>query len=298
MEFRFRPQSEMGNSNQAERPASVEYAKSRLEEAYQRSQKVLNKSRIDVEAHKDEFAQVYSVTEIERDLREVEMLKSKFGSEVGDERKLGSVFEAILHEQIELNEWLGAGATTVKTSDYDDYVGGMDDIVEFERDEASLYMGLAIDATTSSDTAKKLQRIKKEIEQGVLPGIKYYRSSRTKEARELPNVPVLIIEARPETVMQLAELWVGRKNATLGRHRIRVQIIKEMLMQANYFKKFAIQCNKSGVARVYDSLIDRLEGILATVDKKEVKDDGSIFNLEQDIQRVFGKMEASKTKAA
>ncbi len=266
--------------------------KTKLQLAYEKAKRTLSADRILVEDHREAFDEIYGKEAVDRDLEEVRDLKNKFETEAHLEHNmLATVLEAIIHEQIEQNEWLGAGARTIKPSDYDDYVGGIDEIVEFPADSKALYTGLAIDATTGSDAEKKLKRVRDEIDIGVLPAVKYGHSEQNNFTGEIKNIPVVVVEVRVETTRKLMELWLEGKNSTLARHPVRFQILREIAMQSRAFAEYAKSKNKVGLVRVYEALAEHIEQILSQQqgEKPLPKDDGSVFNLNHDVNQVFRK---------
>ncbi len=268
-------------------------SRKQLKLAYEKAKKVLDLDRIKVEDHRQEFDAIYGSNAVTADMQEVARLKKKFQVEGETESKMLSiVLEAIIHEQIEQNEWLGPGARTIKPSDYDDIMGGIDEIVEFPYSEDSLYTGLAIDATTGTlEAEKKLKRIRNEIDIGILPAVKYGYSEHNSFHGELPNIPLVIIEVRPETTKQLMNLWVEGKNATLARHPIRIQILREIALQSTAFADYAKSKKKIGLVRVYEALANKINQVLSEQqgENPTPKDDGSVFNLGQDLDNLFRK---------
>lgn len=138
----------------------------------------------------------YTDKEIKEDLAYVEESEKHFvrndktEPEKLEARKLGAIFERILHEQAEMGDWLGPNAVTIKTSKFDDYKNGVDDVVEFQEEELEAsYLALGIDATIGGDSVSKFRRIKEEIDAGQLGGIKYFYSEHTGIKGRLPNVP-------------------------------------------------------------------------------------------------------------
>ena len=55
--------------------------------------------------------------------------------------------------KLKVNNWLGPEATAIKSSRYDDIKNGVDNIVEFHKEEdfSSSHLALAIDETFSHD---------------------------------------------------------------------------------------------------------------------------------------------------
>ena len=92
--------------------------------AYRRAEKALAVDRI----KETDFEDLYGEENVRKDLAEIERLEAKFETLPS---KASVILEAIIHEQSELNDWLGPEAHTLKTARYDDIKHGVDEVVEF-----------------------------------------------------------------------------------------------------------------------------------------------------------------------
>jgi len=205
----------------------------------------------------------YETKEIEEDLEYVRRREEDFSQSDKEEpekieaRKLGTIFERIMHEQAEMGDWLGPNAVTIKTSKFDDFKNGVDDVVEFqeEKSEAS-YLALAIDTTIGRDSVSKLRRIKDEIDMGQLGGIKYFYSEHTNVRGRLTNVPRVVVGVSGETIGDLTNLWMSGDKRGLNGHKIQFQILREIILQAETFRDYAERVGQKGVAQVYGNLAE------------------------------------------
>jgi hypothetical protein len=269
-----------------------------VERGYARAQEVFNRDKIVIEKYKDIFVQVHGEAEVERDLAEIKAKQQDFWQNDVDKNqevlKLSFILEAILHEEIELNGWLGDEVNTIKTNEYDDFHSGMDDIVEFYGQGDVTYMGLAIDATTSSDASAKIRRVREDIDYG-LPEVKYFHSERTHNTGKLPNVPRAVVEVHISTVKELVEPWLRGRNKELQQHWVQIQILRQLLLQFKTYEAYARLKNKRGVADRYHNLGNRISLVLEekaelikSYEKQGVAmDDSSYANLAQDLKRTF-----------
>ncbi|TSD01475.1 MAG: hypothetical protein Athens071426_665, partial [Parcubacteria group bacterium Athens0714_26] len=181
-------------------------------------------------------------------------------------------FEEIIHEQVELSDWLGPDVCTIKPSRYDDIKNGVDSIAEFQESEhTASYLALAIDATFSSEIEKKLSRIKKEIEAGELAKVKYFASDHMNFRGEIAMIPRVIIGAEAKTIKDISELWLEGKNKDLGSHKIQFQIIEEMLIQFDAYKRYAEKVNRPEIVRIYNKVSSLVQNIYNN--KKETMED-------------------------
>ncbi len=121
-----------------------------------------------------EFDDIYSAEEIKKDIdhlrlaeKRIERSKEKMTpskreiSEINEKR--GKAFEILLADQIYDGEWLGPEAMSVRTSRFDDVLGGVDMVVEFDRENEVDRMALAVDASTTSDFNHMEKKIKRNI---------------------------------------------------------------------------------------------------------------------------------------
>jgi len=90
----------------------------------------------------------------EADIAKANELEEKYSKNITETKKIADIFEAVVLEHGELSDWLGGSAKTMKTSRYDDYMNGVDLLVEFAgaEGEESEHLGLAADVTFTTDT--------------------------------------------------------------------------------------------------------------------------------------------------
>lgn len=222
------------------------FEKLNLDETYRIAEKFLEQEEIKIE----NFTDLYVKEDIEKDRQYVEEMEAKSNqkssSEFGQSKKLATIFEAVLNSQVELNNWFGPHAVTIKPSRFDHIKNGVDSIAEFQEPEKSIsYFALAIDATSSLDVQDKFDRIKREIKQGELAQIKYFK-------RGLDKVPRVIIGAEPAIVKELSQLWIEKNNKALKEHPIQFLILKEILLECEIFKNYAKKVNQPEIAAIYE----------------------------------------------
>ena len=238
-----------------------------IDKIHEKAKKVLEEDII----NPADFADLYGENNIKKDEEYVKKMEKKFTDTDSPEQiksnKLATIFEAILHDQAELNEWLGSNVHTINTSRYDDIKNGVDTVAEFtEKKQSVSYLGLAIDATFSADINDKIQRIKNEINKGALTKIKYFKSDKMNFRDELSKIPRVIIGADTNTIQELGKLWLKRKNKELEKHPIQFQILDQILMQLETFENYAEQNNRPEIAEIYKKTH---EIVLKIYEKKE-----------------------------
>lgn len=231
--------------------------------------KVLERSRKEqVRISETDFIDFYGKEQVEKNLRAVLGLKREFDDSTTQEdldaKKLADVLEFIMNKQIELSDWLGEDVYTYKTSYYDDWVNGVDTLLEFNREEnPASYMGIAFDITYSDHLHKKLNRIKDEIDNGQMATIKYFKSENEDFTGKLSNIPRLVIGADRKTIDELMELELAKKNKELGEYFLQYQIIDEIITQLVFFSEYATRIGKVNIANKYNSTLKTIREILS-----------------------------------
>ena len=229
-----------------------------IDEAYKRAQKTFDAEAVDL----NNFGSLYDARTIREDREYVRARMAKF--EIDPAKKLATIFEAIIHEQAELNEWLGPDITTIKSSEFDDIAHGVDTIVHFDQEEGGdADMGLAIDVTFGTHIREKLNAIMDEIERGELTEVKYlsYPDPDDPDAYIFTHskMPRVIIGAEEQTVKDVGGLWFAKKRKELAEHPIKHLIAKEIMDQLALFEQHARLHNRSDIASSYRRMLGIME---------------------------------------
>ncbi|MDB5194111.1 MAG: hypothetical protein JWN50_125 [Parcubacteria group bacterium] len=199
------------------------------------------------------------------DIARADDLDAKFEKgatrESGEMKKVADIFEAVVLEHGELSNWFGDNATTAKTSRYDDYVNGIDLLVEFPGLEGGTeHLGLAMDVTFTNDTTSKFDRLKEKIGDGDLIEVKYHSA----DLGEGPiGVPEVIIGAEKRTVLEVGELWIERQNKELSRHRIQIQILRQIEAGLETLGMYARSVRQESIAVAYERRLGTIRELLA-----------------------------------
>ncbi|KKU91694.1 MAG: hypothetical protein UY23_C0001G0300 [Candidatus Jorgensenbacteria bacterium GW2011_GWA1_48_11] len=279
-------------SHPYEQPFEDALERADLEIALKKARGVLAAAAI----RETDFTDLYDAARIKHDIDNANSREAGFRANQAPESRemkmLADVFEAIVIEQGELNDWFGPNAFTRKTSRYDDYENGIDAIVEFEKPQEATHLGLGIDVTFTADTSKKFGRITDQIKAGRLPRIKYFSSERLHIRGELRNVPAVIIGASRKTIQELIPVWMERDNKELARHKIQFMILEEIKIQLEAFKAYALKNGKTDVANRYREALEIVKAILAgkaafrkEISDDELKTDPVFFSIQDYIQR-------------
>jgi hypothetical protein len=194
------------------------------------------------------FTDLYGTENVTRDLRKVEEIKSKFES--NESKSAAEVFEAILHQHVELSDWLGPNAETIRASEFDDIINGVDLIVEFNEDDSTRHLALGVDVTFGSiSMQKKFERIKTEIEANKLATVKYFEAHGYQGS--LTQTPRVVVGVELDKVIQLAGLWERGDNKTLGGHVAKEIIADSIERQLRTFLLYAQSIHAEDAVKSY-----------------------------------------------
>lgn len=241
-----------------------------------------------------EFSSVYTQETIERDVALTKRLKASFNNGLTETerntKKVAEVLEGLVLMNSELSNWLG-NATTLKSSEYDDYVNGVDMISEWKSPEGPQVLALAVDVTFGSHAvAKKIARIKSELCSGKLGNIKYFRTDDGAPKPEQTNVPRIVIGVSQDVVDELAGLWLLKDNKALANHPVQKLFLQQMSLQLSSMKKYAetygheacaVECDKAHkiIRRILDNKVSIRLG--------DLNNDSVAIALKAEIERQF-----------
>ncbi len=220
------------------------------------------------------FIEPYGEDTISRDVQKVVELEAKFlereTPQSKEQKKVADIFEAIILWNGEQSDWFGPNAMTMKTSRFDDYVNGVDAIVEFQGNEVGTasYVGLATDITFSTDTTTKFDRLRGQIDRGELAKVKYFHSEHMSMHGQLSNLPEVVVGADRKMVLELAEMWAEKRFQELAEHRMQIMMLLQIQEQLITFAQYAESIQRADIADVFRSRLKIIEGILN--DKKDI----------------------------
>lgn len=172
----------------------------------------LTEEAIDIETFKD----LYGEQVVERDQEAVARLQGRFAVEDKAQampngptfeqlRQLSEITESYLLRGLNEAEWIPF-CKGIKTSDYDDYMNGVDMVLEYQRaNNPAHHLGLGVDVTFSNHLEKKLEQIKQEIEVGRLVSLKYFDSPASHFRGELRKIPRAVVGFDIGTIRRLAK---------------------------------------------------------------------------------------------
>jgi citrate lyase gamma subunit len=232
--------------------------------AYRKARESLKKYGVDLKS----FIGTYTEEEMEKDIKYVKRRELDFQKQATPEkkelRKISTVLEAIINEQVEMAEWFGDNVYTLPSSRYDDIANGVDTIVEFDtREEKPPRLALAIDVALGSEIDEKFDDIKEEIEEGVLSEVKYFQSQVNPDDKgKLEKIPRVVVALGKKRTLDLTNLWLQGDNNALAKHLAQFHILAQVRTQLAIFKKFATEIDKPELAIIYQRDFDILTNII------------------------------------
>ena len=182
-------------------------------------------------------------------------------------KEVADILEAILHQQIEQNNYFGEHVWTIKTCDYDDYHNHIDSLLEIRHPERRFanYSGLALDVTSASRLGaleKKIRRIFRCIQRGQLAKIKYFQSDFLNIRGEKSNIPLFVVGCDVHHTEELARLWDDGSERILAQHPIQVALLDQITRQAKIYYDYAQRNNQTEVANQYQEILREFEAII------------------------------------
>lgn len=195
----------------------------------------------------------YEAKQIEEDVAYVKEMEQTFvatdfergtsGKRAREEalRKAARAFEGVVLFNCEENGWLGDPnkVEVIIPSRYDDIKNGVDGIVDFPEERRSSPLALAMDVTSSQDVAKKLDKIKDEIEKGKLAEMRYFHSERLRVHGRMYDIPRVVVGADRETIRDLLTSWNEKKMKPLADHHMQFQMLDQIRQQLEIFGVYA-----------------------------------------------------------
>ncbi len=179
------------------------------------------------------------------------------------------ISEALLPNLIE-NYWIPEKFYFTETSEFDDWVNGVDNIIEFEEKPEK---GAVVDFTTAVDREKirdKVEKIHKKIEEGTLFEIKYFKSQKEPtQYSHLKMVPAIIIGIDPSLLGELCDLYLKKEREKIENHYFKYALFDEVVAQINYYKKYILNPRRKNyepekaklMAQKYEELKKAIESL-------------------------------------
>lgn len=225
-----------------------------------------------------DFTELYSDKEIQHDKELVRKLKLKFVELNNDQpnhtdsiermKRVSDIYEAVIIQQADRNNWFGKNVSVYYTSEYDDYVNGVDGVAEFfdPNGESKAHVAMSFDVVFSKHSERvieKLEKTKKLIQEGDLTSIKYFEDDNgDKKSLKAPRI---ILGSRLVSAEKLIDLWGGsskNKNKQLAEHSIQIKLLLETYLQAYHFYNYAKSIGKNDISYSYGVITNKISDIL------------------------------------
>lgn len=131
--------------------------------------------------------------------------KKRYTPEQQAQYERGLAAEYTLRHAIEEYGWLSKDVHIIVTSEYDDYISGIDSVMQIVLGEGNLeHLGFALDfASGVEEVEKKIGRTFDMLDQGYSPSVKYFESEKTGQVKNF-KVPRIIVGGGPENLQRLA----------------------------------------------------------------------------------------------
>ena len=241
-----------------------------VRESYAKAEKMMRGAAINPR----NFVHPYGEQVVEKDVAWTEKIIAEQQSRFDVNKAHADIVEAILYEHIEQSNWFGEKASTIKTSQFDDLRNGVDLIVEFEEAaEGFLHMGLAVDVTFGEMALQdKIQKIKREIEEGKLAEIKYFESDRSPYKGLYRNLPRVVVGMDRSHMVELMKMWIDdSRKKEFATHPVQMMILHEIRSQLMRFSQYAAQCGREEVVGIYNKQLSVIGRILKQKSDMEVQ---------------------------
>ncbi len=239
-----------------------------VEAAYKKAEALLVKGRIDMESFKPPQGN-YDPEMVDRDIQIVAAHEERFA--YGEKRdpstiepkRMATVFEALVCEQINENMWFGGNGRMTPASKYDDYENGVDGILNILESGRNNFLALGIDVTFSGkQMEEKIDNIVSQIDRNEMATVKYFVMPDGTYKGELRRVPRIVLAAEVGSVKQLAEQWAAGENQKLFKnHWMQFQLLEMAIKQCEAFGSYASRRNLNDVSSAYDAMKRKIESI-------------------------------------
>lgn len=208
---------------------------------------------------KQKFEKKNKISEMKSEIEENYGLSKEY-------RKASEYLEALFYNKLGGKDGWIPNALVWKTSEYDDYVNGIDFVIETE--DRELALGTDITFSHSAELLNKLNKIKKEIDAGELPQLVFYDPLK-KDRRSLPRA---VIAVERNKVIKALKLWAdSEKNESfeklLKNHPLRAKTMLELEMQLEAFAFYAKSIGNREIAAAYNDLLSQIQ--LLIIDHEE-----------------------------
>lgn len=174
------------------------------------------------------------------------------------------IFEHMLHKHIVEAKWFGEDVKSILPSVYDDLFNGVDLILEQNVGEGAFaFSSLAVDATFSAKGAvEKIDRTMKNLHDGSLGRIKYFKSEAANFKGRIDNVPHFVIGVGRPALFEMVGQYVQKGAIPEINQEARRMILEQIERQSVHYANFLISRGFTSEASQYSRVGDNVRKIL------------------------------------
>lgn len=238
-----------------------------------KAERMIGSTESDIDYEEFVKAGIYPLDKVLEDTQALRIKEKSFLLDMTPERekakKIATILEAILAVGITHSGWYGDKVRIYPPSKYDDYVNGIDGILEFGLDDKeSDYLALGIDVTFRNLKEelfkKKVGRLLRKIREGEPAKVKYFQSYSGELMPEFA-VPNIVLSFDLSTAQDLAYNFKNLSNSVnkekLKNHKVRYEIIAQIIGECNLLAEYARKHNQPEIAEAYEAIPKTLEKI-------------------------------------
>ena len=232
--------------------------------AYKKASRVLERSKILI-PEKEWEQQIFASDK--KDKFHNGYLKNK---ENYSKYKLSIISEGLICYLVNQGILFGNHARAYKTTDYDDFIHGVDILLKFENSTETIYA--ALDVTYSYDLNKKFTRITSELLNNRMAKVNYGMESSRLEKYQIPK---FVLGMSSSNLRELAQRWVNNPSELYKNELIKM-LVAETHTQLHHYINFAQRNNISDC----EDTLSKLKRFIcnSTKNAKEILSNSVNFN--------------------
>lgn len=178
---------------------------------------------------------------VKNDQQAVADIEERWAQKHNQESPEGPVLEALFLDMA-TRGWLGSDVSVVRTAKFDDYFAGVDAILGMRDKLSTAYVGLGVDATSSSaGLSHKMDRVYAHAQAGTLGTVKYAAIDNfTGTMTKLPESVIFVDRA---SLVSIIASWVETKDDTapapfsIDQHPFQIDVLNQMSFQCRRFSE-------------------------------------------------------------
>ncbi|MDE2031095.1 MAG: hypothetical protein KGI58_02440 [Patescibacteria group bacterium] len=173
-----------------------------------------------------------------------------------DYKVISKYLEALFYNMLGGKKGWIPNALVWKTSKFDDYINGIDFVVETENREFTL--GTDVTFSHSKGLTQKLNKVRSKINLGKLSDLTFYESDNAKE-KPMPHV---IIAVERNKIIQALKLWADGQENLLYDHPLKAKTLLEIEAQLEAFALYAKAQKRRYIAASYNDMLAQIQRLI------------------------------------